>query len=47
MKKVFALFTTVALCALLLSSALVGGRAAAKDDAGKEKYKADEILIQF
>ena len=47
MKKVFALFTTLALCALTLSSALVQGRAAAKDDAGKAKYKADEILIQF
>jgi subtilisin family serine protease len=32
---------------MMLSSALVRGRAAAKDEAGKEKYKADEILIQF
>jgi subtilisin family serine protease len=47
MKKVFALFTTLALCALTLPSALVQGRAAVKDGDGKDKYKADELLIQF
>jgi subtilisin family serine protease len=47
MKKLFAFVTTLALCAMTLSNALVGGRAAAKDGEGKAKYKADEILIQF
>src|SRR5919107_1378286 len=47
MKKVFALVATLALCAMTFSSASVNGRAAAKDGEGKDKYKADEILIQF
>jgi subtilisin family serine protease len=47
MKKVFALVATLALCAMTFSSASVNGRAAAKDGDGKDKYKADEILIQF
>ncbi|HYH86584.1 MAG TPA: S8 family peptidase [Pyrinomonadaceae bacterium] len=47
MKKVFALVTTFALCAMMFSSVLVHGRAPVKADSGKEKYKADEILIQF
>src|SRR5918992_5138979 len=47
MKKVFALVVTLALCALISSPALVKGRAAAKDGEGKQKYKADELLIQF
>src|ERR1044071_1136718 len=47
MKKVFALVATLALCALAFSPALNNGRAAAKDGEGKQKYKADEILIQF
>ncbi|HEX8151025.1 MAG TPA: S8 family peptidase [Pyrinomonadaceae bacterium] len=47
MKKVFALAATLALCATMFSSASVNGRAAAEGGAGKDKYKADEILIQF
>jgi subtilisin family serine protease len=47
MKKVFALVATLALCALTFSPASVNGRAAAKEGGGKQKYKADEILIQF
>ena len=47
MKKVFALVATLALCAMTYSPAFVNGRAAAKDGEGKDKYKADEILIQF
>ncbi|HYG80171.1 MAG TPA: S8 family peptidase [Pyrinomonadaceae bacterium] len=47
MKKVFALVATLALCAMSFSSASVGGRAAAQGGDGKQKYKADEILIQF
>ncbi|HEX6185490.1 MAG TPA: S8 family peptidase [Pyrinomonadaceae bacterium] len=47
MKKVFALVTTLALCAMTFSSASVNGRAASRDDAGTARYKADEILIQF
>ncbi|HEX8559831.1 MAG TPA: S8 family peptidase [Pyrinomonadaceae bacterium] len=48
MKKVFAFVIVFALCALTLPSALIQGRAAAKDDeAGKGKYKSDEIIIQF
>src|ERR1044071_7290189 len=46
MKKVFALVATLALCALMFSPALVNGRVEARDN-GKQKYKADEILIQF
>src|SRR5919107_2853074 len=45
MKKVFALVSTLALCALMFSPASVNTRAA--NDGGKAKYKADEILIQF
>src|SRR5215207_6060040 len=47
MKKVFALVATLALCAMMFSPALVNTRAADQDGAGKQKYKADEILIQF
>jgi subtilisin family serine protease len=47
MKKLFAFAATLALCAMTFPPAFVNGRAAAKDDAGKNKYKADEILIQF
>ncbi len=50
MKKVFALVMTLALGAAALTPALVQGRGpvgADKDEAGKEKYKAGEILIQF
>src|SRR3712207_1011195 len=46
MKKVFASVITLALCAMMLSSATVPGRAA-KDGEAKPKYKADELLIQF
>ncbi|HEX8285990.1 MAG TPA: S8 family peptidase [Pyrinomonadaceae bacterium] len=45
MKKVFALVATLALCAVTYSPAFVNGRVAASG--GKQKYKADEILIQF
>jgi subtilisin family serine protease len=50
MKKVFALVLTLALCATMFSSVLVHGRTTLKsdkDESSQEKYKADEILIQF
>jgi subtilisin family serine protease len=46
MKKVFPLVATLALCALIFPPAFNNGRVEAKDD-GRQKYKADEILIQF
>ncbi|HLM56956.1 MAG TPA: S8 family peptidase [Pyrinomonadaceae bacterium] len=47
MKKVFAFVMTFALGAAALTPSLVQGRGPVKDDGGKEKYKAGEILIQF
>src|SRR5918992_5392495 len=50
MKKVLALVITFALCAMMLSSALVSARTPAapeKGSRGDGKYKDGEIIIQF